>query len=61
MFNELRELAWHWISRDGGEMRLLDDEDLRKKFKSFFKKLEIFCMAELVALGHKSAIENRVL
>ena len=42
-------------------MRLLDDEGLRKKFKSFFKKLEKFCMAELVALGHKSAIENQVL
>ena len=42
-------------------MRLLDDEGLGKKFKSFFKKLEKFCMAELVALGHKSAIEYQVL
>ena len=49
------------FSVNGGEMRLLDDEGLGKKFKSFFKKLKMFCMAELDALGHKSAIENRVL
>ena len=46
---------------NGGEIRVLDDEGLGKKFKSFSKKLKMFCMTELGALGHKSAIENRVL